>query len=142
MNIQVGKLYRTRDGCKARVYAIDGVEGEEVHGAVWDEYEDGTAGWASIIWAPDGTDPLYPDGPDELVAEWDEQSDDSEPDVAETAFPEPQLFEIPPSSYALWQGNQSGKNYARKYHGRWLSEQGAPEPHPLYSDRPRPFDQE
>lgn len=34
MIIEVGKLYRCRDKTKARIYAIDGLEGT-IHGAVW-----------------------------------------------------------------------------------------------------------
>jgi len=43
------KTYRTRDGREVRIYATDGVEGEEVHGSVKRSY-----GWRAETWPLNG----------------------------------------------------------------------------------------
>lgn len=50
---EAGKEYETRDGRRARVYATDGVEHEEIHGAVRVGGET-APGWASISWNEKG----------------------------------------------------------------------------------------
>lgn len=49
MNIEVGKLYRTRSGQKVRIYAIDGEGSYCIHGAVLL-----ATGWDSSEWTMDG----------------------------------------------------------------------------------------
>jgi hypothetical protein len=68
MKIEVGKFYKTRDGRKARIYAVDGRDYTKIHGAV---FEDG--GWASLTWFENGI--FYIDGKEyvlDLVSEWEE----------------------------------------------------------------------
>jgi len=47
---EVGKEYKTRDGRKVRIYATDGVEGEEIHGATYE----GGVGWYPQTWGAGG----------------------------------------------------------------------------------------
>ena len=47
--IDINKKYRTRDGREVRIYATDGVEGEEVHGSVKRSY-----GWRAETWPLNG----------------------------------------------------------------------------------------
>ncbi len=47
--IDKDKQYRTRDGREVRIYAVDGREGEEVHGAFLSK-----GGWVSNSWAANG----------------------------------------------------------------------------------------
>ena len=48
--IELGKKYRTRDGREVRIYAVDGVEGDEIHGSA--KSSDGN--WDSYSWSLDG----------------------------------------------------------------------------------------
>jgi hypothetical protein len=73
MKIEVGKLYRTRDGHKVRIYAIDGlrVSWQDVapnHGAWFEE----NYGWIQASWLDDGS----VSGKDgvglDIVSEWEE----------------------------------------------------------------------
>ena len=47
--IEVGKVYRTREGGKARIYALDGTGDFPVHGALLIE-----GGWSSATWTRSG----------------------------------------------------------------------------------------
>ena len=47
--IDKDRTYRTRDGREVRIYATDGVEGEEVHGSVKRSY-----GWRAETWPTNG----------------------------------------------------------------------------------------
>ncbi len=49
--IELGKQYRTRDGCDVRIYAVDGGGRFPVHGAV--KLNDGT--WRQEEWTPTGS---------------------------------------------------------------------------------------
>jgi hypothetical protein len=49
MMIELGKQYKTRDGCEVRIYALDGDEEMPVHGAVLTKH-----GWKVNSWARDG----------------------------------------------------------------------------------------
>lgn len=64
MKIEVGKYYRTRDGRKARIYAVDGREGSNIHGAVLNEI-----GWITSTWAITGQWVSAETGRD-LISEW------------------------------------------------------------------------
>lgn len=65
MEIEVGKFYKTRDGRKARIYAIDGGSGDMPHGAILSgEY------WVSMAWFSNGATCLYEDEARDLVAPW------------------------------------------------------------------------
>lgn len=69
--IEVGKLYRTRNGTKVRIYATD-VEGDlPIHGAVYyPEYNH----WSANSWREDGVDGDYlPDF--DIIGEWMEPLD-------------------------------------------------------------------
>jgi hypothetical protein len=49
-NIQVGKFYKTRNGLKVRIYALDGHTPYSVHGA----YQHKGLGWIFTGWTNDG----------------------------------------------------------------------------------------
>lgn len=62
---EVGKVYRTRDGGKARIYALDGKGDYPVHGALWKN------GWSSATWTRSGYYFSYNDKDDNnLMGEW------------------------------------------------------------------------
>src|SRR5690606_2352500 len=71
MKIEVGKLYRTRNGMKVRIYATD-IEGElPIHGAVY--YPEHNF-WDTNAWREDGIDGDYQ--PDfDIIGEWKEPID-------------------------------------------------------------------
>lgn len=67
MKIEVCKYYRTRDGRKARIYAVDGDGTSEIHGAIL--HDDGQ--WHMASWCVDGM--WLDDGStntSDLVSEW------------------------------------------------------------------------
>lgn len=66
MKIEVGKLYQTRDGERARIYATDGDHDYPIHGAVRSD----KFGWAMETWKPNGR--VCNDGPTgrDIVAEY------------------------------------------------------------------------
>lgn len=64
MKIEVGKTYRCRNGCLARVYATDGSGYYAVHGAV-----KSGGGWDIKEWDAKGTRCSSEDGYD-LVSDW------------------------------------------------------------------------
>jgi hypothetical protein len=64
MKIEVGKFYRTRDGRKARIYAVDGREGSNIHGAVLNEI-----GWITSTWAITGQW-IAAESDRDLISEW------------------------------------------------------------------------
>lgn len=70
MKIEVGKFYKTREGEKVRIYAVDGHSESAIHGAI---YQDG--GYMGECWTADGhyfSDfPRITDGFD-IVSEWEE----------------------------------------------------------------------
>jgi hypothetical protein len=49
--IEVGKSYKTRNGRQVRIYAIDGSDGQSVHGAILNE---GKGEWTSHTWDVQG----------------------------------------------------------------------------------------
>jgi len=49
--IEVGKTYKTRDGREVRIYAVDGLRADAIHGAIFE----GTIGWYSYSWDSDGS---------------------------------------------------------------------------------------
>lgn len=55
MTFEPGKEYKTRDGCRARVYAVDGGGAWPIHGAV----EHAGGAWISRAWDATG---CYTDG--------------------------------------------------------------------------------
>ena len=50
MKIEPGKYYRTRDGHKARIYAVDGLKDCPIHGAFL-----GNNGWRAAAWDSNGS---------------------------------------------------------------------------------------
>ena len=48
--IDKNKTYRTRDGREVRIYAVDGLNGKRVHGAIFDPQ----CGWEHRAWFADG----------------------------------------------------------------------------------------
>jgi hypothetical protein len=54
MKIEMGKKYRTRDGKKVRIYAVDGVGDYCVQGAYFGSPQYGPSGWYVINWKSDG----------------------------------------------------------------------------------------
>lgn len=71
MKIDVGKLYRSRDGHKVRVYSLDGGGDYPVHGAI--QRKDGV--WRIVSLTPDGK---YMTGGEEdwdIISEWAEPLD-------------------------------------------------------------------
>lgn len=67
MNLEVGKFYKTRNGLKARIYAIDCGGDFPIHGAVFVG-----DGWASETWRADGVFLDQKDGSMGIVSEWRE----------------------------------------------------------------------
>ena len=73
-----GKIYRTRDGHKARVYAIDGGGSRSVHGALWctPERDKGFKApqWYMTVWCADGRyyESIFSDlkSGNDLIEEW------------------------------------------------------------------------
>tara|TARA_R110000824_G_scaffold125863_1_gene285158 strand:+ start:458 stop:775 length:318 start_codon:yes stop_codon:yes gene_type:complete len=49
MTISKDKKYQTRDGREVRIYAVDGRNGSDVHGAVYS-----ADGWTPAAWREDG----------------------------------------------------------------------------------------
>ena len=54
MQISLDKQYTTKNGCKVRIYAIDGGGNYPVHGAYKDD-----KGWKTSIWTIDGYNCSY-----------------------------------------------------------------------------------
>jgi len=78
MKIEVGKFYKTRDGRKARIYAVDGGSDTPVHGAILGPGR----GWNTYVWNNSGIN--YYSRPDdcELISEWTDK-----PEVDWSAMP-------------------------------------------------------
>lgn len=51
MVFKPGQKFATRGGSLARIYAVDGGTGRELHGAVWNEIEDM---WTPCSWDSEG----------------------------------------------------------------------------------------
>lgn len=69
MKIEAGKFYRTRDGRKARVYAVDGGGEFPIHGAVL--WPDDKTKWDWCQWKEAGDANLYGcTKPYDLISEW------------------------------------------------------------------------
>lgn len=66
MNIEVGKFYKTRNGCKVRIYATDG----EIHGAIFLGNE-----WLIRTWCADGSFMKILTHDSDIVSEWEEPLD-------------------------------------------------------------------
>ncbi len=49
--IEVGKSYKTRNGREVRIYTLDGIGLQAIHGAIFE----GTIGWYSYSWDSDGS---------------------------------------------------------------------------------------
>lgn len=71
MELKVGAFYVTRDGRKARIYALDGEAntGAEVHGAVLDDGENGKA-WEPANWSRDGEYISGAQSSQDLISVW------------------------------------------------------------------------
>ena len=69
MDIKPNCYYKTRSGLKARIYAVDGVGGAVIHGAVLQQ----TNGWNQFTWYRGGT--FYIEGTSDfdLVDIWTER---------------------------------------------------------------------
>lgn len=69
MKIEAGKFYRTRDGRKARVYAVDGTLGtsSEIHGAVFHG-----GAWGARQWSKSGSYNNTIERELDIVSEWAE----------------------------------------------------------------------
>lgn len=66
MKIEVGKTYRTRDGRKVRIYAVDGDSGRPIHGATYSHGE-----WYAACWTNDGR--FYANEcAEDIIGEWTE----------------------------------------------------------------------
>ena len=68
ITIEVGKSYKLRDGRKARVYATDGYNCKQIHGAIY--YPD--EGWSFAIWDEQGKFHRTCDSQLDIVSEWTE----------------------------------------------------------------------
>ena len=60
--IDITKTYRTRDGREVRIYAVDGLNGKRVHGAI----RHPECGWEHRAWFADGKMYSYP-GDSDLI---------------------------------------------------------------------------
>jgi len=67
MKIEVGKFYKTRDARKVRIYAIDGGDGDPVHGAQFHDKE-----WLAYQWDDDGNFVTDRDDDNDIVSEWED----------------------------------------------------------------------
>lgn len=67
MKIEVGKFYKTRDGHKVRIYAIDGYSRFPIHGAKLFGGD-----WIQTKWEPDGFWNSNTESVDDIVSEWSE----------------------------------------------------------------------
>lgn len=67
MKIEAGKFYRTRDGRKARVYAVDGWGDHSIHGAYLFQGR-----WVNCVWQECGLHGMKEGNGDpyDLIAEW------------------------------------------------------------------------
>lgn len=54
MKIEMGKKYKTRDGKKVRIYAVDGVDAYCVHGAFFTNSKHSKDGWSARCWRSNG----------------------------------------------------------------------------------------
>lgn len=66
MKIEAGKFYKTRDGRKARVYAVACGGEYPIHGAM--EYPD--SGWWAFTWDVFGHNSSGEQSPNDLFSEW------------------------------------------------------------------------
>lgn len=69
MKIEVGKFYKTRNGRKVRIYAIDGQKEHPVHGAICDSQNNE---WYPDSWSFNGEYSRIFGDPLSIVAEWEE----------------------------------------------------------------------
>lgn len=67
MKIEAGKFYKTRDGKKARIYAVGESYFYSIHGAVLLE-----KGWSIESWRSDGRSEISTEQRNDLVSEWEE----------------------------------------------------------------------
>lgn len=65
MKIEPGKEYRTRDGHKARVYAVDCGRDAPIQGAVFKEGQ-----WIPVTWKTNGKFWSNGESDADLIAEW------------------------------------------------------------------------
>lgn len=120
MKIEVGKLFKTRCGERARIYAIGCDSGANwAHGAVFDGGHWEMAAWTEdgLCWN-DGEEHLY-----DLVDVWPEQPESTSVDMSTFQA----LIDF---------GNRSGFDYS--YVGE--SPRFIEPPHPLYIEKPTPSD--
>jgi hypothetical protein len=82
LRLEVGKYYRTRDGRKVRIYALDGEGGFPIHGAVLE-----ADGWDSSDWTLSGVS-VYT-GPENIVGEWSDTGVSSQETSSLSASPPP-----------------------------------------------------
>lgn len=87
MELNVGKWYRTRDGRKVIIYALNGMDPFPVHGAILTE-----DGWAIRVWNRDGYDWNSSESPKDIVGVWMEP---------------PSLGTITPGMYRTRDGQQA-----------------------------------
>ena len=67
--IEVGKFYKTRDGMKIRIYAVDGHADYPIHGAILNSCGE----WVITFWpTAEGKSSLYPESVGDIVGEWEE----------------------------------------------------------------------
>lgn len=65
MNIEVGKFYKTRDGRKVRIYAVDARPAWPIHGAILYAH-----GWVHDEWRRDDDLAKNSDGALDIIAPW------------------------------------------------------------------------
>ena len=65
MELSIGKWYRTRNGHKVIIYALNGMDPFPVHGAILTE-----DGWAIKTWNRDGYDWNISESPKDIVGVW------------------------------------------------------------------------
>lgn len=70
MKIEVGKFYKTRDGRKVRIYAVDGADNGRIHGATLQK-----DGWYTCEWYKYGRYfTVLGNRKEDIVSEWVEPS--------------------------------------------------------------------
>ena len=67
MSYQVGKLYKSREGWKVRIYATDGTLSRPIHGAACDP---SNGLWVSLVWRSNGTRDEGATSCHDIVGDW------------------------------------------------------------------------
>lgn len=68
LKLSTDGFWKTRDGRKVRIYAIDGSRGRSVHGAIFDGDE-----WYHYTWTAPGTYYFLSEADSDIIGRWPEE---------------------------------------------------------------------